>query len=115
MKSSARAVDRPHLRVAMATQTLRFRASVLALVLTGGCIDLFSNGHSEPHGPGAPIGRTEGTAITGAGDWRWVPFSDAFCTDATADASGRYTFGTSTTGLAISWGATTSTDLVIFL
>jgi hypothetical protein len=100
----------------MATEPTRFRASVLALLfLAAGCIDLFGHGHTEPPGPNQPIARTEGTAIEGAGDWRWVPFADAFCTDAVADASGRYTFGTSTTGLAISWGPTTSTDVVIFL
>lgn len=64
----------------------------------------------------AAIARTEGQPIAGADGWRWVPFPDSTCTDAVADpATGRYTFRTSTTGLAIAWGPETSTDLVIFL
>jgi hypothetical protein len=62
------------------------------------------------------ISRTEGQAITGAEGWRWIPFPDSTCTDAVADpATGRYTFTTSTTGLAIRWGPETSTDVVVFL
>ena len=64
---------------------------------------------------GTPISRTEGTAIAGAAGWTWIPFDDAFCTDAVEQPSGAYQFGESTTGLAISWGSTTSTDLVVFL
>ncbi len=90
-------------------------AAIAALFLTAGCIDVLSDKQSTSPGTGAPIGRTDGTAIAGAADWRGVPFDDAFCTDATADASGHYTFGTSTTGLAISWGPANSTDLVVFL
>jgi hypothetical protein len=99
----------------MTNATLRLRAPALVLVLAAGCSDWFSHSETPTSGAGAPIARTEGTAIAGAAEWRWVPFDDAFCTDAIADASGRYTFGTSTTGLAISWGPATSTDLVIFL
>jgi hypothetical protein len=62
---------------------------------------------------GAPIARTEGTAI-GATEWTWIPFPDTTCTDAVVQ-SGAYAFSTSPTGLAISWGAETSTDLVVFL
>jgi Pectinacetylesterase len=98
----------------MPTQTLRVRASLLAFVLAAGC-DLFDRPNPAPPPQGSPIARTEGTEIAGATGWRWVPFGDAFCTDAVADGSGRYVFGTSTTGLGISWGPTTSTDLVIFL
>jgi hypothetical protein len=62
------------------------------------------------------ITRTEGQPISGADGWRWVPFPDSTCTDAVSDpATGRYTFTTSTTGLAMSWGPETSTDLVVFL
>jgi Pectinacetylesterase len=64
---------------------------------------------------GAPIARTEGTAIAGATGWTWIPFDDAFCTDAITQPSGAYQFGTSTTGLAISWGSPASTDLIVFL
>ena len=60
---------------------------------------------------GAAIARTEGTAIGSTG-WTWVPFPDAFCTDPRV-AGGD--FGSSTTGLAISWGDPASTDLVVFL
>jgi hypothetical protein len=44
----------------------------------------------------------DGTTDTG---WRWVPFDDAFCSDADGTAS--------KTGLAINWG--TTADLVVFL
>jgi hypothetical protein len=99
----------------MTTQRLPNRsAAILVVALVTGCIDLFPGSSAPPHG-GAPIRRTDGTAIAGAAGWRWIPFGDAICTDAVADASGRYTFGTSTTGLAISWGPETSTDLVVFL
>jgi hypothetical protein len=64
---------------------------------------------------GTPISRTEGTVIAGAAGWTWIPFDDAFCTDAVEQPSGAYQFGESTTGLAISWGSTASTDLVVFL
>ncbi len=65
---------------------------------------------------GAAITRTEGAPISGAEGWRWVPFPDSTCTDAAQDwTTGRYRFGTSTTGLAVSWGAETSTDVVVFL
>jgi hypothetical protein len=65
---------------------------------------------------GPVIGRTEGVPIAGADGWRWVPFPDSTCTDAVADpVTGRYHFETSTTGLAIAWGAETSSDLVVFL
>jgi hypothetical protein len=99
----------------MPTTLPRLRVAALSLLAVAGCGDLFSHGHSGSGGSGAAISRTEGTAIDGAPGWRWVPFGDAVCTDATSDASGHYTFGTSTTGLAISWGPTTSTDVVIFL
>ncbi len=65
---------------------------------------------------GAAIARTDGAPIAGADGWRWVAFPDSTCTDAVADpATGRYRFGTSTTGLAISWGPESSTDVVVFL
>ena len=63
---------------------------------------------------GAPIARTEGTAI-GVTGWTWIPFPDTTCTDAVAQPSGAYQFSTSATGLAISWGPETSTDVVVFL
>jgi len=65
---------------------------------------------------GPAIGRTEGAPIDGTDGWRWVPFPDSTCTDATQDpATGRYRFGSSSTGLAVSWGSETSTDLLVFL
>jgi hypothetical protein len=71
---------------------------------------------AAPAQEGAAISRTEGAPIPGAEGWRWVPFPDSTCTDAVPDpATGRYQFGTSTTGLAISWGPETSADLVVFL
>lgn len=93
---------------------LRLRATVFALVMVTGC-DFFERDTTPPDPEVMLIARTEGTAIQGATEWRWVPFNDAFCTDAIPDASGHYTFGRSTTGLAINWGPTTGTDLVIFL
>ena len=70
---------------------------------------------SEPApAPPSPIARTDGTVITGATEWTWIPFSDAFCNDKTLVGSD-YQFTTSTTGLAVNWGAPTSTDLVVFL
>jgi hypothetical protein len=93
----------------------RDAALALVLVLAAGCGDLLSSTEKPASGAGGPIARTEGASIPGAPDWRWVPFADTACTDAIGDASGRYTFGTSTTGLAISWGAATSTDLIVFL
>lgn len=63
---------------------------------------------------GAPIARTEGSAI-GATGWRWVPFANTVCTDAFELPSGAYEFSTSSTGLAISWGPEGSADLVVFL
>jgi hypothetical protein len=95
------------------------RLVVVALVAAAvGCGD---ESESEPGGDGgppplgAPISRTEGTAITGATGWTWIPFEDARCTDAVAQPSGTYQFGSSTTGLALSWGSPASTDLVVFL
>ena len=65
---------------------------------------------------GAPISRTEGIEIPGADGWRWIPFPDSTCTDATADpVTGRYRFSTSMTGLAIQWGPASSADVVVFL
>ncbi len=72
-------------------------------------------GDGTPPPLGAPISRTEGTAIAGATGWTWIPFDDAFCTDAVRQPSGAYQFGTSTTGLALSWGSPASTELVVFL
>jgi hypothetical protein len=98
----------------MPTRRLAHRtlAAILAAALVTAC--------GDPGGAAAPpadraVGRSEGTVVPGADDWRWVPFADAICTDAIPDGSGRYRFGTSTTGLAISWGSAASTDLVIFL
>lgn len=90
----------------------RLRAAALALVLAVSCGD--SDAPPSAGGP-PPIDRSEGTAIAGAPGWSWVPFDDAFCTDAISDDVGRYTFGRSTTGLAISWGPAGNADLVVFL
>jgi hypothetical protein len=80
---------------------------------------LLSCGSSTPSAAapqdGAAITRSEGQDVAGASGWRWIPFPDSTCTDAVADSAGRYTFTTSTTGLAISWGPESSTDLVVFL
>ncbi len=101
------------MRKRRATRALRAPA-VVALLLAVAC-GRGSTGEPAPAPVGTPISRTEGTAIAGAADWVWIPFEDAFCTDAIADESGRYHFGTSTTGLAISWGSTASRDVVVFL
>jgi hypothetical protein len=92
----------------------RIAALALAFVLLAGCgdkIPFFGSSGGVPQGPA--ILRTEGTAIDGAPGWTWIPFGDSVCTDAIADSTGRYSFGRSSTGLAISWG--TSSDLVLFL
>jgi len=74
--------------------------------------------YSGPPPLGAPILRTEGEAILdGLGaetGWRWIPFSDTVCTDATL-VGDAYQFGTSSTGLAVNWGAESSADVVLFL
>jgi hypothetical protein len=59
---------------------------------------------------GEPISRAEGAAMAGAEGWTWIPFPDARCTDALASG-----FGSSATGLAVSWGPEGSRDLVLFL
>ncbi len=96
----------------MPARLLRLQALALSLAIAA-CGD--SGGAPAPPQFSLAISRTEGTPIPGAEEWRWVPFADAICTDAVPDSSGRYHFGTSTTGLAIRWGAATSTDLVVFL
>lgn len=58
---------------------------------------------------GTAIGRNDGSPINAAAGWRWIPFDDAHCNDAAAAG------GSSATGLAINWGPTTSTDVVVFL
>lgn len=58
---------------------------------------------------GTAIGRTDGSPINAAAGWRWIPFDDAYCND-----QGSAT-GLSTTGLAVNWGAESSTDVVFFL
>jgi Pectinacetylesterase len=63
---------------------------------------------------GTPIGRTEGSPI-GTTGWSWIPFPDTTCTDAVAQPSGALQLSTSTTGLAVSWGPETSTDVVFYL
>ncbi len=96
----------------MRTTDLRL-AALLAAVILAAC---GGNTGSPAAAPvGTPISRTEAIPIEGAPDWTWVPFPDAFCTDATTNAIGQYQFGTSTTGLAISWGTNDSKDVVIFL
>ncbi len=90
--------------------------ALLALALSpacGGSGPDRADGDNPPEGE--PISRAEGTAIAGATGWTWVPFDDAFCTDAVAQGSDAYRFGASATGLAISWGSPASTDLVLFL
>jgi hypothetical protein len=84
---------------------LRALACVLVLAACG-------DGRRDPGAPprGAPIARTEGTAIAGADGWTWIPFADAFCTDALPTG-----YGSSSTGLAVSWGPPGATDLVLFL
>jgi hypothetical protein len=97
----------------MALRSTCLRALVLLIAALTGCGD--SSGGSPAPPAGAAIARTEGTPVAGAAEWMWVPFEDAFCTDAVADDLGRYRFGRSTTGLAINWGPTTSRDVVVFL
>jgi hypothetical protein len=90
--------------------------ALLALALAAACGDSSSERGDDGSPPkGAPIARAEGTPIAGASGWTWIPFEDAFCTDAVEQGSDAYQFGASTTGLAISWGSATSTDLVLFL
>ncbi|HSM93290.1 MAG TPA: hypothetical protein VLT47_10405 [Anaeromyxobacteraceae bacterium] len=83
-------------------------------------------GPAGPHAPytgppplGAPISPAEGSSIDDAAGaptgWRWIPFDDAVCVTATTTASGSYRFGTSPTGLAISWGDPGNATLVVFL
>lgn len=89
-------------------------ALLVPLLLAVACGDGDSEAPASP--PAGPaIARTEGTAIAGAEEWTWVPFADAFCTDAIPDALGRYRFGRSTTGLAVNWGPVTGRDLIVFL
>jgi hypothetical protein len=84
--------------------------------LAQACGSSSSGAAPPPTQEGEPISRTEGAPIAGAAGWQWVPFPDSTCTDAVADpVTGRFRFGTSTTGLAISWGPDASGDLVIFL
>jgi hypothetical protein len=92
---------------------LRTAAALAALALAA-CGD---SGGAAPAAPdsGLAISRTEGTEVAGAAGWRWVPFPDSVCTDAIPDELGRYRFGTSATGLAVSWGPEGSRDLVVFL
>jgi hypothetical protein len=96
---------------------VRTGALALLVVFAAGCGDLFKrHKESTPPGPDTAISRTEGTEIAGAPGWRWIPFDNAFCTDSARDpTTGQYTFGTSTTGLAISWSPTDSTDVILFL
>jgi hypothetical protein len=88
-------------------------AAALGLALAA-CGDPES-GAPAPPGSALAIARSEGTEIAGAPGWRWVPFPDSTCTDAVPDDLGRYRFGTSSTGLAVSWGPAGSRDLVVFL
>ena len=97
-----------------APRALARLAPLVPLAMTLACGGPPSPAPATPDG--AAISRTEGTEIPGAAGWRWVPFPDSTCTDATADpTTGRYRFSTSTTGLAVSWGSASSTDLVVFL
>jgi hypothetical protein len=91
-------------------RTMSLRALAVVLLVAAACGD--SNEELPPGG--MPISRTEGTPIANATGWTWIPFGDAFCTDATL-VSGAYQFSTSTTGLAINWGPPTNTDVVFFL
>jgi hypothetical protein len=87
-----------------------------ALLAATACGSAGKNGGSTPSAPlGAPITRTEGAAIANAPGWTWVPFPDALCTDATVTSGGAYQFGSSSTGLAVSWGPESSQDVVVFL
>jgi hypothetical protein len=92
-------------------------ALAVAVVVVVACGDGSGSPRTDgtPVPTGTPISRTEGTPIAGAAGWTWVPFADAFCTDAIEQPSGATRFGESTTGLAISWGPETSAELVVFL
>jgi Pectinacetylesterase len=91
------------------------RLAPLSLLLAAiGCGGSSSSEGANRPPLGPPITRAEGAPIASAPGWTWVPFPDALCTDATL-ASGAYQFGTSATGLAVSWGSPSSTDLVVFL
>jgi hypothetical protein len=102
----------------MSRPTTALRRALLAalLVAAAACGDGSSPSAPNPYSgtppTGAAISRSEATAIAGTTDWTWVPFPDSTCTDAPT-AGGD--FGTSSTGLAISWGDPTSTDVVVFL
>src|SRR5512138_1097 len=87
-------------RGGMTIERPRARAVLLLVALAA----LACGGKSETKAPPQPIARDEGTDI-GTTGWRWIPFVDSTCTNAD--------YTTSTTGLAISWGA--GTDLVVFL
>jgi hypothetical protein len=93
----------------------RPRALVLLLVAAAALACGDDGGPAASAPAGRAIARTEGTPVPGAPEWSWVPFPDAFCTDAIPDDLGRYRYGRSTTGLAISWGPETSDELVVFL
>jgi hypothetical protein len=93
----------------MPIRKLALTSVLLAAIGCGG-----SSSEPEPTPPPAPIARTDGTVIPNATEWRWIPFDDAFCTDATL-VGNAYQFGTSPTGLAINWGSISSTDVVVFL
>lgn len=102
----------------MTASCARTRMFAVALVLlAAGCGDLFKRKKEPPPpGNGSAISRTEGTEIDGALGWRWIPFDNAFCTDSAQDpTTHQYTFGTSSTGLAISWSPTDSSDVMVFL
>jgi hypothetical protein len=108
--------------VTMSTPTTALRRAFLAALLlaAAACGDGSSSSTPNPYAGTPPtsaaISRTEGTPIAGAPTWTWVPFQDAVCTDAVLDSSGlSYQFSSSATGLAISWGPETSTDVVVFL
>jgi hypothetical protein len=89
------------------------RALLAVLLSAAACGDASrdepSNG-APPPPRGDPISRTEGAAIAGAEGWTWIPFPDARCTDALPSG-----FGSSTTGLAVSWGPEGSREVVLFL
>src|SRR6266542_3621557 len=94
----------------------RSAARLLAVAALLPLLQACGDSSPAPAQDGPAIARTDGAAIAGTDGWRWIPFADSTCTDAISDPStGRYRFGTSTTGLAISWGPQTSTDLVVFL
>jgi hypothetical protein len=103
----------------VSTPNVKRLLAVLVLSALAAC---GGGGDDAPAGPadgappptGAPIARGEGTAIGSTG-WRWIPFPDSTCTDAVAQPSGAYAFSASSTGLAISWGAEMTADVVLFL